>query len=162
MSYTTDGMKIVQASLSGTDEDPNLSNNTASAQTMASNPPIGDRVWPDRDGDGIRDPTEPGMVSALVILFDAPTGAIFDLTFTDTGGRYRLQAPRGSYFLRFIPPPGFIFSPRDQGADDQADSDADPATGNTATINPAAALVATRWRIVSSVITSRRLAEISL
>ncbi len=31
----------------------------------------------------------------------------------------------------FIPPPGYVLSPQDQGADDAVDSDPDPATGQT-------------------------------
>jgi hypothetical protein len=38
----------------------------------------------------------------------------------------------GDYYVEFVTPDGYVFSPQDQGADDTIDSDADPATGMTA------------------------------
>jgi len=125
--------------------DPDATNNIVSETTTVLPLPLGDRVWEDRDGDGIQDAGEPGVVSALVYLLDATTGSILDFTFTDTNGRYQFQRLPGSYVMRFIPPTGFVFSPRDQGADDEADSDVDPATGRTASISPTAGFEATRW-----------------
>ena len=112
----------------------------------ADNPSIGDRVWEDRDADGIQDPGEPGIVSALVYLFGADS-VILDVTFTDTSGRYVFTdlTAGSSYFVRFIPPPGYVLSPMDQGGDDSIDSDADPATGDSPIISPGVQLGPYEW-----------------
>jgi len=72
-------------------------------------------------------------VSAQVFLYDGG-GAWLDATFTDTNGNYSFDNLiwANTYSLRFFPPPGYVLSPLDQGADDNLDSDADPASGNTA------------------------------
>jgi hypothetical protein len=101
--------------------------------TMQNARPIsGDSVWEDLDADGIQDVGEPGIVAALVYLYDG-SGTFLDFTFTDSGGSYSFPRPWADddYYMRFIPPPGYVISPRDQGSDDTLDSDADPATGYT-------------------------------
>jgi hypothetical protein len=112
----------------------------------ADNPSIGDRVREDRDADGIQDPGEPGIVLALIYLFDA-NDVIQDVTFTNTNGRYAFTdlTPGASYFVRFIPPTGYVLSPKDQGFDDSVDSDADPATGDTDIINPGTQFGPSEW-----------------
>jgi uncharacterized repeat protein (TIGR01451 family) len=95
---------------------------------------LGDRVWLDRDADGVQDAGEPGVPGVLVRLLDGagvPTGAT---AITNAGGFYSFPflAP-GDYRVEFVLPGGYIFSPQDQGPDDTADSDADPADGRTAT-----------------------------
>jgi hypothetical protein len=106
---------------------------------------IGDRVWQDLDGDGLQDPGEPGVVSALIYLLDA-ANLIQGITFTDTNGEFffDLTVP-DSYRLKFIPPPGFVFSPPNQGGDDRVDSDADPATGDSPLFGPLVASDPQRW-----------------
>jgi len=96
-------------------------------------PDIGDRVWEDLDADGIQDAGEPGIVSAQVYLYDE-SGSLLDFTFTDSNGNYSFARSwaAASYYVRFIPPPGYVISPRDQGSDESLDSDANPVTGYTA------------------------------
>jgi hypothetical protein len=108
---------------------------------------VGDRVWEDLDGDGIQDAGEPGMVSALVYLYD-DQGTLLDFTFTDATGDYSfsdLTWHDQDYRVRFIPEAGYLISPRDQGSDEAADSDADPATGYTETFNIFSLEDDTRW-----------------
>jgi serine-aspartate repeat-containing protein C/D/E len=66
---------------------------------------------------------------------------VFELatTTTDTNGFYSFTnlAP-GTYRVDFLPPPGYAFSPPNQGANDAVDSDADIATGETANVTLAA------------------------
>jgi hypothetical protein len=107
---------------------------------------IGDRVWEDLDGDGIQDTGEPGMVSVTVYLYDDQ--GIVDFTFTDTSGYYSFPDVvwhDQDYQVRFVPVPGYTFSPRDQGSDDEADSDADPATGYTEVFNLFSTTDDNRW-----------------
>jgi Tol biopolymer transport system component/protocatechuate 3,4-dioxygenase beta subunit len=55
---------------------------------------------------------------------------------TDASGGYLFQnLTPGDYAVEFILPPNYLFSPRDSGADDAADSDADTATGRTVVTN---------------------------
>ncbi|MCP3978606.1 MAG: DUF11 domain-containing protein [bacterium] len=106
---------------------------------------VGDRVWLDLDGDGLQDAGEPGVVSALVYLFD-DSGSFVDVAFTDTNGSYSFDvAAPASYFVRFIPPPGHVLSPLDQGGDDALDSDADPVTGDTAVFAAATSTAEQNW-----------------
>jgi len=108
---------------------------------------VGDRVWEDLDGDGIQGAGEPGMVSALVYLYD-DQGMLLDFTFTDALGNYNftdLIWYDQYYRIRFIPAPGYQLSPRDQGSDDEADSDADPTTGYTEAFNIFSTTDGTRW-----------------
>ncbi|HXH28690.1 MAG TPA: FG-GAP-like repeat-containing protein, partial [Candidatus Polarisedimenticolia bacterium] len=111
-----------------------------------SPPRIGDRVWEDLDGDGIQDAGEPGLVAALVYLYD-DSGSLVDFTFTGSNGLYSFSRPWSDdrYSLRFIPPPGYTISPRDQGSDDALDSDADPATGYTSLFPMKALGTYARW-----------------
>jgi hypothetical protein len=90
---------------------------------------IGDRVWQDMDGDGIQDAGEPGVANALVALYDG-AGALLDSTLTSASGSYAfLTLSIGStYQLRFLPPPTYVLTAKDQGGDDLSDSDADPVT----------------------------------
>ena len=49
----------------------------------------------------------------------------------DGSGEYHLRPKEGSWVLRFVAPPAWFTSP-DVGGGDTLDSDADPATGETA------------------------------
>jgi len=92
---------------------------------------IGDFVWQDTNCNGIQDNAEPGIGGVTVNLFksdNTPAGT----TTTDVNGKYGFaDLPPGDYYLVFTAPPGYTFSPRDQGSNDAVDSDADPATGQT-------------------------------
>ena len=105
----------------------------------------GDRVWKDANGDGLQDPREPGVAGVQVLLFRSD-GQVLDIRNTDARGMYRFgglfTAP---HYLLFVAPPGFVFTADDQGADDDRDSDTDPATGRTPTFNPVSEVDATRW-----------------
>ncbi|MCP5095591.1 MAG: hypothetical protein GY943_08570, partial [Chloroflexi bacterium] len=91
---------------------------------------IGDRVWNDLNADGIQDGGEPGLGGVDVNLFTSGD-ALAGNTTTIFNGSYSFSgiAP-GDYYVQFVLPAGFIFSPKDQGVD-YADSDPDTATGET-------------------------------
>ena len=66
-------------------------------------------------------------------------GAVLGTTTTDGSGFYSFTGLLpGDYGVQFVPPAGYNPSPRNQGADDALDSDADPATGLTETVTLAA------------------------
>ena len=103
---------------------------------------LGDRVWDDRDADGLQDADEPGVPGVVVTLYDcagvtigAVPGAAVDSTVTDDEGRYGFgDLLPGSWAIGVSNlPTGSAVSPADASpdGDDAVDSDADPATGRT-------------------------------
>ncbi len=95
---------------------------------------LGNYVWLDQDRDGIQDPGESGRGGITVRLLDCG-GTVLSTTTTSPSGSYAFAnlAP-GNYMLEFVLPSGYTFTQRDQGGNDNLDSDADPATGRTACI----------------------------
>jgi len=102
---------------------------------------IGDFVWLDVNANGIQDNTpdgnlEPGLAGVTVTLFDIAGNQIGASQTTGNDGSYLfdgLQA--GDYFLVFDGPTGFLPTTVNVGDNDQIDSDATPATGQTGLIN---------------------------
>ena len=102
---------------------------------------IGDFVFDDADGDGIQDAGEGGVVDATLQLWDpgadgVPGGGddtLVNTTASDGAGAYQFgNLVPDDYFVKIAPPSGHGLSPKDQGADDDADSDFDTTTFNTA------------------------------
>ena len=94
---------------------------------------LGDTVWYDTNQDGIQDAGEPGVPGVQVELHTGsgcanPTGIIVS---TDGNGNYLIpDVVAGDYSLQFAGlPPGYVFSPANQGGDDTLDSDANATTG---------------------------------
>ena len=73
---------------------------------------------------------EPGIAGVTVELYD-DASSLRRTVVTDGLGEYHLRPKEGSWVLRFVAPPAWFASP-DVGGDDAVDSDADPATGETA------------------------------
>ncbi|OQX01179.1 MAG: hypothetical protein BWK80_60505, partial [Desulfobacteraceae bacterium IS3] len=95
---------------------------------------IGDKVWYDKNNNGIQDAGELGAAGVIVNLYDG-TGKLLSTDMTDAEGIYVFTglAP-GDYAVKFNPPAGYNFSPVNQGRNDSSDSDADTVTGNTAKV----------------------------
>ncbi|HEY8504511.1 MAG TPA: SdrD B-like domain-containing protein, partial [Gemmataceae bacterium] len=90
---------------------------------------IGDYVWDDADADGVQDAGETGLSDVTVNLYNG-SGVLLGSDLTDSSGFYSFSGlSAGTYEVEFVPPPGYGFSPKDQGTDDSLDSDADQATG---------------------------------
>ncbi len=115
-----------------------LPKKTATTTIKVTPPPaideIGEFVWNDLDRNGLQDAGEPGVAGVKVTLKDA-SGTTLGTLATDTGGKYRFgKLKDGIYQICFdigaVPP--FGYTAKDAG-DDAKDSDADPATGCTAT-----------------------------
>jgi len=117
-----------------TDWDAGLTRTTAPPVNMTGNSTIGDSVWNDTDANGIQDEGEEGIADATVELYYA-NETLVNTTVTDENGTYLFNdLAAGEYYLMFVLPEGNNFTAMDQGADDEMDSDADPATGRTENI----------------------------
>jgi len=95
---------------------------------------LGDRVWKDDDADGIQDPGEVGIAGVTLVLYNS-AGQIVGTTTTDAFGFYKFSnlAP-GNYTVRIVPPANYTLSVKDQGGDEEKDSDFDPITYTTASV----------------------------
>lgn len=92
-------------------------------------------VWEDADQDGVQDVREPGLPNVAVDLYDN-TKTLVNTTITDARGRYQFEGLQpGDYYVHFLPPSGFVISPKDQGQNESKDSDADSITGETVPVN---------------------------
>jgi len=95
---------------------------------------IGDFVWSDVDYDGIQDGGEVGIPGVTVVLYDLLTNVV-GITTTAINGAYAFtNLMPGGYFVGFIQPTNFNYSPAHTGIDDAIDSDADPVSGQTPAI----------------------------
>ncbi|MEW5870038.1 MAG: SdrD B-like domain-containing protein, partial [Chloroflexota bacterium] len=91
---------------------------------------LGDRVWEDKNNNGIQDLRERGIKSIQISLY-TPDGTLVASTFTDRDGNYKFEnLLPGSYYLLFALPRGFQFCPINQSLDPSMDSDVD-LTGRT-------------------------------
>ncbi|NOX62558.1 MAG: hypothetical protein GXP42_11540, partial [Chloroflexi bacterium] len=98
---------------------------------------IGDYVWYDADEDGVQDAGEAPVPGVRVELYDS-SDALQASDTTDINGQYGFDVAAGDYYVKFILPPGHLFTLRDQGGDDALDSDPDRTTGKTALFTVAA------------------------
>jgi len=88
-------------------------------------------VWNDVDQDGVQDEDELGIPFVTVNLYDS-ANALVDTTVTEANGQYLFRdLTPGEYFVEFMLPTGFTFSPQDRGGDEALDSDAYRTTGKT-------------------------------
>lgn len=103
------------------------------AMCLSMIPPaqLGNYVWNDRNKDGIQDANEVGVAGITVSLFNNAMN-LLATTITDAYGYYKFKplAP-GTYKVGFTLPVNYQFTTQNAGADDELDSDVDPATGIT-------------------------------
>ena len=95
-------------------------------QILAEGASLRGKAWHDRDWDGLQDSGESSEPDVPVKLLDG-TGSPIAGKSTTTGsdGSYSfLDLVPGDYYVEFSLSQGRIFSPKDQGADDGKDSDA--------------------------------------
>ena len=112
-------------------------NNTLDAglQKIAKNTgAIGDRVWEDKDVDGIQDSGEAGIAGVTVKLLDG-NGNVLATTTTDANGGYLFEnLAAGSYKVQVVKPNGYYATLGDKGTNDAIDSDID-SSGRTGLIS---------------------------
>jgi hypothetical protein len=88
---------------------------------------IGNFVWFDADKDGIQDTGEAAVEGVVVSLYEGETcsGEPIAELITDADGKYLFEdLLEGTYCVEFDLPTDYLFSPADQGSDDELDSDA--------------------------------------
>ncbi|MFQ5401212.1 MAG: SdrD B-like domain-containing protein, partial [Anaerolineae bacterium] len=113
--------------------------------TFSSTAAIGDYVWEDANTNGIQDGGETGIAGVNVNLYDG-TGGLVGSASTDTNGYYGFdRLTPGDYFVEFVLPTGYQFTPQDQGTDDSVDSDANTSDGRTNVTNLIAGENDTSW-----------------
>lgn len=122
---------------SPTDEDPNYNPTVdfgvcagcgETAQTLAA---IGDFVWLDEGCNGVQELNSQGVAGITVRLFKA-NGELVGTTQTNANGLYRFNnLDAGEYFLEFVRPAEFRFSPVKQGENIALDSDAAPIAADS-------------------------------
>ena len=88
------------------------------------------KVFFDANANGLQNAGEPGIAGVTVELYDDGF-ALRRTVLTDALGEYHLRPKEGNWVLRFVAPSSWFTTP-DVGGDDTVDSDADPATGETA------------------------------
>ncbi len=98
---------------------------------------IGQVIWNDLNGDGLRTSDEPGLPGVTVTLFK--NGERVTDTQTGPDGTYRFEnvVPGDGYAVEVTLPAGFIVTLQDQGPADNRDSDLDRTTHRSATISVA-------------------------
>jgi SdrD B-like domain/Secretion system C-terminal sorting domain len=107
---------------------------------------LGDKVWRDDNTNGTQDTGEPGVAGVTVTLYangpDGNPGTTDDIiagtTITDAYGNYLFtNLPDGNYNVKFTLPANYSFTTQNTPGDNQnnTNSDANPSTGRTGTIN---------------------------
>ncbi|MGE5430073.1 MAG: SdrD B-like domain-containing protein [Syntrophomonadaceae bacterium] len=88
---------------------------------------LGDFVWKDLNNNGIQDSGEPGIAGVTVYLYACNSNTVLQTTTTDANGLYHFTGlTPGSYYVQFVLPSGYSYSPMNAGTNDALDSDADP------------------------------------
>ncbi|CAG0123806.1 partial Serine-aspartate repeat-containing protein D, partial [Rhodocyclaceae bacterium] len=101
--------------------------------TPALSQSIGDRVWEDSNANGVQDAGESGIAGVTVKLLDSSSNVLQTMV-TDANGNYLFDVAPGTYKVAIVAPAGYAVSPKDQGGNDNTDSDIDPNTLTTAPV----------------------------
>ncbi|MEZ4864078.1 MAG: SdrD B-like domain-containing protein [Caldilineaceae bacterium] len=106
---------------------------------------LGDRVWLDKNTNGIQDGDEAGFPGAIVKLYTG-AGVFVKETTTGVDGIYSFPGLNpGNYMIEFTLPDNYRISPQNATSNDQLDSDADPTSKRTTVITLPAFTVDRSW-----------------
>jgi hypothetical protein len=93
---------------------------------------LGNRVWLDANRNHMQDAWEDGLGGVCVNLYDAGDNLVQQTT-TDSNGYYAFNVSAGKYFIEVLKPAGMEFDQKNVG-DETQDSDVDPVTGRSETL----------------------------
>jgi hypothetical protein len=93
---------------------------------------IGNRVWEDKNQNGVQDPREGGIGGICVNLLDV-NGNVLQQTTTDSNGYYGFNVDAGKYIIEVKKPSWLEFAQKNVG-DEANDSDVDSSSGRTDSI----------------------------
>lgn len=94
---------------------------------------LGNRVWHDKNQNGVQDPREGGIGGVCVHLLNE-NGTLLQQITTDSNGYYGFDVEMGEYVIEFEKPDWLEFAEKNVG-DEGSDSDVDQASGRTDTID---------------------------
>jgi len=128
-----------QGSDDAVDSDANTSNGQTDTYTLNSgesnltvdagiyrNAQLGDRVWEDKNANGVQDDGEPGIPGVTVKLLGS-NGSTLATDITDANGLYKFTDLKpGTYTVMVNNPDGYTPTGQNQGGDDTKDSDINP------------------------------------
>ena len=103
---------------------------------------LGDFIWLDKNANGIQDSGELGVKGVKVELLDENGNQAKDFYgnsvapyITGSNGKYSFcKLDAGKYIIKITPPNGYVISPKDQGNNDEKDSDIDSNTSKSQVI----------------------------
>ena len=102
-------------------------------QPPAAKGSIGDRVWEDKNFNGVQDGGEVGVNGVTVKLLNS-AGAVVATTTTNSSGNYVFNGlDAGNYKVHVVSPSGYFVTKQDLGGNDSTDSDIN-TSGVTGTI----------------------------
>lgn len=106
-----------------------LVSNDESVQAAAGNGILGDRIWDDRNANGVQDIGEPSLAGTTVVLLSGCTGSTpLATTNANVNGDYLFSnLDAGQYRIQVTAPAGYIFTLQNAILDDDYDSDVDSA-----------------------------------
>ncbi len=118
---------------------PEISDNIDTTATSDDKADLGNKVWLDKNADGIKQRPEKGFSGITINLYkDAnldgkPDAGVFMSTTTNSGGYYKFKLldPNINYLLEVVKPDGYSFSPKNNpnASGKDWDSDINPDTG---------------------------------
>ncbi|MBV7534453.1 carboxypeptidase regulatory-like domain-containing protein [Duganella sp. sic0402] len=76
---------------------------------------IGDRIWLDKNGNGVQDDGESGKSGVTVELRDT-SGKVVKTTTTDSSGNYKFSVEAGTYAVNVKAPSGYYVAGKDAGS----------------------------------------------
>ncbi|NDY94015.1 SdrD B-like domain-containing protein, partial [Ideonella livida] len=103
-------------------------------QAVVNTAKVGDRVWEDKNFNGVQDAGESGISGVTVKLLNS-AGGVVATTTTNSSGNYQFSnLAAGNYKVQVVAPSGYYVTKLDQGSDGALDSDVG-SNGTTASFS---------------------------